>query len=162
MGFAMMSWLLALPLLGLATGLRTMTPMAALCWFAYLGYLPVEGTWAAWTGHLVSAIIFTVLALGEYIGDKLPQTPNRTSIGPLLARLVFGGLVGSIAATSMNGAGVEGVLLGVIGALVGAFGGYMLRRDLVEKLDCVDWQYAVCEDLTAIAASIFALHVVTM
>jgi uncharacterized membrane protein len=161
-GFAMMSWLLALPLLGLATGLRTMTPIAALCWFAYLGYLPVDGTWAAWTARLVTAIVFTVLALGEYIGDKLPKTPNRTSVVPLLARLVFGGLVGSIAATSMNGAGLEGVLLGVLGALVGAFGGYMLRRDLVEKLDCADWKYAVCEDLTAIAAAIFALHVITM
>ncbi len=162
MGFAMMSWLLALPLLGLATGLRTMTPMAALCWFAYLGYLPVDGTWAAWSGHLVTAIIFTVFALGENVGDKLPQTPNRTSTGPLLARLVFGGLVGSIAATSMNGAGAEGVLLGVLGALVGTFGGFMLRRDLVEKLDCVDWKYAVCEDFTALVASIFALHVITM
>ena len=49
MVIAMMSWLLAIPLLGAATGLRSLTPMAVLCWFAYLGYLPVGGTWAGWT-----------------------------------------------------------------------------------------------------------------
>jgi len=37
---AILSWLLAIPLLGVTTGLRAMTPMAVLCWFAYLGYLP--------------------------------------------------------------------------------------------------------------------------
>jgi uncharacterized membrane protein len=162
MAIVIISWLLAIPLLGFATGLRTMTPIAMLCWFAWMGYLPVDGTWASWTGRLVSAIVFTVLALGEYVGDKLPQTPNRTSLFPLLARLSFGGLVGSIAATAMNGSGFEGVLLGILGAAVGTFGGYMVRRDLVEKFDCPDWKVAVCEDLLAIALAGFAVHVITV
>src|SRR6185312_11380030 len=52
MAIAMMSWLLAIPLLGFTTGLRSLTPMAVLCWYAYLEYLPVSGTWAEWTGRL--------------------------------------------------------------------------------------------------------------
>ncbi len=94
MAMAMMTWLIAIPLLGVVTGMRTMTAMAVLCWFAYLGYLPLDGTWASWAAKLVTAIIFTVLRLGEFVVDKLPKTPNRTAPGPLLARLVFGGLVG--------------------------------------------------------------------
>ncbi len=54
MTMAMLAWLIALPLLGVLTGLRTMTPMAVLCWFAYRGNLPVDDTWASWdwpSGH---------------------------------------------------------------------------------------------------------------
>jgi uncharacterized membrane protein len=158
---AILSWLLAIPLLGLTTGLRTFTPMAVICWFAYTGDLPVDDTWAAWTGHLWVAIAVTLLALAELVGDKLPRTPNRTAPGPLLARLVMGGLGGAICATGMNGPGLEGVLLGVLGALLGAFAGFMIRRDLVEKLGCADWIVAVAEDLFTILCAMFALHVVT-
>lgn len=161
MAVAVISWLVAIPLLGLATGLRTMTPIAVICWYAYIGYLPVDGSWASWTGRLSVAIVFTVLAVGELIGDKLPQIPDRVSPGPLMARLVFGGLCGSIAATAISGPGIEGVLLGVLGALLGAFGGFMVRRHLRERFECGDWIVAVCEDATAILLAIFAMHVVT-
>jgi uncharacterized membrane protein len=162
MGIAIMSWLLAIPLLGVATGLRSMTPMAVLCWYAYFSYLPVDDTWALWTSRLTVAILFTVLALGEYVGDKMPWIPSRISLGPLIARLVLGGLAGSVAATAMNGPGIEGVLLGVLGAALGAFGGFMVRRDLSERFQCADWKVAVTEDLTAILLAVFAMHVITM
>lgn len=161
MVIAMISWMLAIPLLGLATGLRSMTPIAVLCWFSYLGYLPVEGTWASWTAQIAAVAVFTVLAVGEYVVDKLPRTPNRTSAPPLIARLVCGGLVGSIAATAMNGPGVEGVLLGVIGAALGAFAGLMIRRDVVQSLGCADWPVGLAEDVLTILCAILAMHVVT-
>src|SRR3984957_15912062 len=98
MALQMMTWLIAIPLLGLVTGVRTFTPMAVLCWFAYGGYLPVDETWASWTAKLVTAIVFTVLALGELVVDKLPKTLSRTAPAVLISRLVFGGLIGAIAA----------------------------------------------------------------
>jgi len=161
MAIAIMAWLFAIPLLGLTTGLRSLTPMAVLCWFSWCGYLPVDGTWAQWTARLSVAIVFTVLALAEIVSDKLPRTPNRTAPGPLLWRLVLGGLAGSIAATAMDGPGVEGVLLGVIGALLGAFAGFMIRRELVQQIGCKDWHVAVAEDFFAILCAFFAMHVVT-
>ena len=161
MGVAMMSWLIAIPLLGVTTGLRSMTPMAIICWYAYLGYLPVDGTWASWTAHLWVAVVLTVFAVGELIADKMPRTPDRTSAGPLLWRLILAGMAGSIAAGAINGSGFEGVLLAVLGALLGAFGGFMVRRDLVEKMGCEDWHVAVAEDLVAILFAGLALHVVT-
>lgn len=161
MAVAMLSWLLAVPLLGVATGLRAMTPMAALCWFAYLGYLPVDDTWAAWTARTAAVVTFTVLAVAECVADKLPLALNRISLGPLLVRLVFGGLGGSVAATAMDGPGVEGVLLGVLGTLLGAYGGFMVRRDLCEKISCSIWRIAAVEDIISLLCAIFALHVVT-
>jgi uncharacterized membrane protein len=161
MAMEMMTWLLAIPLLGLVTGLRSMTPMAVLCWFAYLGNLPVEGTWASWTAKLTTVIIFTVLAIAEFIADKLPKTPNRTSPGPLAVRLVVGGLVGAIAAAGLDGSGVEGVILGVLGALIGTFAGFLIRREIVVRLVAKDWHVALIEDASAVVCAILAMGVVT-
>ena len=59
MAMAIMTWLIAIPLLGVVTGMRSMTAMAVLCWFAYRGDLSLDGTWASWAAKLVTAIIFT-------------------------------------------------------------------------------------------------------
>ncbi len=156
-----MSWIVAIPLLGAATGMRSLTPIAVLCWFAYLGYLPVGDTWASWVAKLVTVIVFTVLALGELVADKLPRTPDRTSTGPLLARLVLGGLIGAIVAAGLNGSAFEGIILGVGGALVGAFGGYLIRREIVIKSQGKDWPVAVVEDLMTIGFAVLAMGIVT-
>lgn len=113
-------------LLGITVGLRTMTAMAVLCWFAWLQLIPEHG-WAFWVGTLVSAIVFTVCALGEYVVDTLPSTPSRTSPGPLGARLVFGGLVGALAAHAVVEPAAGGAIFGVLGALIGAYGGVRVR-----------------------------------
>jgi uncharacterized membrane protein len=160
MAMEMTTWLMAIPLLGLVTGMRTFTPMAVLCWFAYEGHLSVDGTWAAWTAKLVTAIVFTVLALGEYVGDKLPKTPNRTAPGPLIARLAFGGLIGAIVADGLNGSGIEGVILGMVGVAVGAFGSFLVRRDLVRRFGCADWPVALVEDVSAIVGAVLAMSVI--
>ena len=161
MAMAMMSWMIGIPFLGFATGLRTMTPMAVLCWFAYFHHLPIRGGWAFWAAHLVTAIVFSVLAVGEWIGDTLPNTPNRISAFPLIARICFGGLVGSIAATGLRGSFVEGLLLGAIGALAGSFIGYQLRVGLRRHYGWPDLPLALGEDVLAVALSVLAMGIVT-
>ncbi len=160
MAITLMTWLLAFPILGFATGLRTMTPIAVLCWFAYLKYLPLSGTWGFWAGMLVSAIVFTVLAAGEWIGDVLPRTPDRTQLLPLLGRLAFGGLTGSLAATAMKGPLLEGLLLGMIGAAAGTFVGFMLRGFFVERCGH-DLPVAAAEDGLSLLLAGLALHMIS-
>lgn len=160
MAEAVLSWLFAIPLLGFITGLRPMIPMAVLCWFSYTGNLPLDDTWAAWTGKLSTTIIFTVLAVVEIVTDKVPKNPNRINPVPLAGRLVFGGLIGAIGAAALNGAGLEGGLLGALGALTGAFCGYHLRKEIVDRTQFEDWQIAVVEDALAIALAMFALGIV--
>jgi uncharacterized membrane protein len=161
MEWAMTSWLLAIPLLGFVTGLRAMTAIAVVCWFGYIGHLPVHHSWAHWTTLLPSTIVFTIFAFGEYIGDKLPKTPPRTAPVGLIARLVFGGLVGAIAATALKGAPIEGILLGALGALLGTFIGYHIRKDIVDRTQLPDWVVAVCEDSLAIILAVFAVRLIT-
>jgi uncharacterized membrane protein len=146
-----MEWLL---LLGVSTGMRTMTATAVMCWFAYWELLPQKG-WAAWTGMLATAIVFMVLAVGEYIGDLLPQTPNRTAAGPLGARIVFGGFVGALAAHAMLDPLAGGIILGVIGALFGAYVGMWLRMQ-VSKLVKTDLPVGLAESALALGIAAFA------
>jgi uncharacterized membrane protein len=161
MAMEMMTWLIAIPLLGLVTGMRSMTPMAVLCWFAYAGHLPVDGTWASWAAKPAVAIVFTVLALGEFVADKLPKAPNRTAPGPLIARLILGGLIGAIVAAGLNGSGVEGVILGIVGVAIGAFGGIQVRRHIVAQLECKDWPVGILEDASAVLCAVLAMGVIT-
>lgn len=114
-------------LIGFVTGLRTLTGMAVVCWCARLGFIPVENTWAAWAGSWAAVVIFTLLALGEYVGDVLPRTPSRRAPGPAIARLVFGGVVGAICSASQMEPAAGGVILGMLGALLGTHLGYWLR-----------------------------------
>ena len=161
MTMTMLAWLVALPLLGVVTGMRTFVPMMVLCWFSYKGTLGVDDTWAAWTGHLTTAIIFTVLAAAEIAGDKLPKAPDRTKLAGMTGRLLLGGLVGAIVATALDGEMLEGILLGVSGAFIGAHAGYLVRRELVILLRWKDWHVAVAEDVIAVGCAVLAMGVVT-
>ncbi len=129
-----MNWVV---LLGIVTGMRAMTGVAVVCWAAWLAWLPERG-WALWSTYLLSAVVFSVLALGEYVGDASPKAPSRKAPGPAAARVVFGGLVGALAATSILQPVAGGILAGIAGAVIGMWGGYAarswgakaLRRDL--------------------------------
>lgn len=140
--------ILSFVLLGMTVGLRTMTAMAVLCWFAWTQLLPQHG-WTFWVGSLVSVIVFTVCAVGEYVVDTLPTTGSRTAPGPLIARIVFGGLVGVVAAHAVIEPAVGGAIFGVVGALIGAFGGVRVR---------MYWSRALGKDLpVALTESAIAL-----
>ena len=151
-----MNWIF---LLGVATGLRTMTPIAAVCWAAWFTWLPERG-WATWTTYLVSALVFSALAIGEYIGDTLPNTPSRKAAGPALARIVFAGLVGALAASAITEPAAGGVLAGVLGGAVGTWGGFGVRKWSAEKVGH-DMPVALAESafsMALAAASVWELH----
>ena len=161
MAMQVMAWLIALPLLGTVGGLRTMTPLAVLCWFTYAGHLPLDAGWDAWAAKLPVAIIFTIAALGEILADKTPWIPDRIAPGPLVGRLLVGALIGAIVADGLNGSGTEGIILGLLGALVGTYGGFLIRKDLVQRVGLKDWHVAIAEDMIAVAFAIFAMGIVT-
>lgn len=160
MTLEVLTWLIAIPLLGFITGMRTMTPLAALCWFAWLKLLPVDD-WASWTAKLPVVILFTILAILEYVADKYGKSPRPTRPTVLILRFFFGGLIGAIVATALNAPGIEGVILGVLGALVGAFAAYQLRHQLTHRLGCKTWHVTVSEDIFAIACTIVCMGIIT-
>ena len=161
MANTVLTWLLGIPLLGLATGMRAMMPIAVCCWFAHFGLLSVNGTWAFWLASPFSLVVFTLAAMAELIGDKLPSTPARIAPLGLISRIAFGGLVGALVATTMQNSIPIGALLAIFGAVLGTYGSYLARRDLVRKFCCRDWPVAVMEDFLTILISVFALRLST-
>ena len=141
-------------LMGVATGMRSMTALAVVCWFAWLGLLPETG-WAAWSATLVAAIVFGLCAAGEYAGDLSPKAPSRTTMFPLTVRLVVGAIVGLLSAHAQNEPIAGGVVFGVSGVLVGAYGGVWLRVWLAKKLGR-DWPVGVAESALALGLAVLA------
>ena len=152
-----MQWLV---LLGVATGMRAMTAMAVMCWFAYLGLTPMHG-WAFWAAYLVSVVVFTLFALGEYVGDTLPRTPNRTAPGPAVARLAFGALVGALGANTTHQPLAGGVIFGLLGAAIGTWGGFRVRAWLAKVLGS-DLPAALLESAVAVALAVWAAHALAL
>ena len=161
MAMALLAWIVAIPLLGGLTGLRSMMPMAVLCLFAWRGHMEIHRSWAFWTANGITAGVFAVLALGELIGDKLPATPSRTAPFPLFARVIFGGLVGAISATALHGSIIEGTVLGAIAAIAGSFLGFHVRQMLVHEQGMKDLHVAIAEDVLTIGLSFIAMGIIT-
>ena len=141
--------------IGLVKGLRSMTGPAIVCWAAHLGWLKLEDSRLALMGSTVAAYAFSAFAIGELIADKLPFIPNRTSPGPLFGRIVLGALCGATLCAAGGYSLAVGSILGGLGGVVGAFGGYQARKRLVAKLGCPDWVIAVLEDVVAVGGGLF-------
>lgn len=142
-------------LLGVATGMRSMTAIAALSWAVWLGLVPEQG-WAAWIGHLVVVILLTICALGEYVVDTMPKTPRRTDLGPALGRVVIGALVGAMVAVAIDEPVAGGVIFGAGGAIIGTWGGFFVRMT-VARIFRRDMPAALLESASAIALAVLAL-----
>jgi uncharacterized membrane protein len=136
--------------IGIVAGLRAMTAPAMVSWAAYFGWLNLHGSPMAFMGSIVAVAIFSLLALGELIGDLLPQTPRRTAPAPLVARILMGSLCGACLCTSANQSLLIGAILGGTGGVMGAFTGYEIRRRLVSSLKIKDLFIALPEDVLAI------------
>lgn len=143
--------------IGFAAGLRSLTPPAVVSWAAHLGWLNLQNSPFALMGTPVAVAIFSLAAIGELVVDKLAKTPRRTTLGPLLARLLIGGLCGACLCVIANHSSLIGAVLGATGGLIGAFAGYEIRRRLVSNLNIKDIFIAVFEDLAAIGLSCLAV-----
>jgi uncharacterized membrane protein len=139
---------------GIIAGLRSFTGPAVVCWAAYLGWLNLHGSHLAFMGSIVAVVIFTIFALAELVADKLPKTPSRTTPMPLTFRVVTGALSGAALGIAGSRSVTLAALLGAIGAIAGAFGGYQVRHKLVTSLHVRDYGVAVLEDLVAIGGGL--------
>jgi len=142
-------------LIGVVTGLRSLTAPAVVAWGAYHGWLNLHGSALSFMSAKAAVIIFVVLAVGELVSDKLPATPSRTAPLGLTARVLLSGLCGACLAVAGAQSIVIGALLGIAGGVAGAFGGYQIRTRLVRALKCPDFVIAVGEDAVAIAGGLF-------
>ena len=142
-------------LLGVVAGLRSFTAPAALAWAAHRGWLSLHGTLLSFMASTAATVIFILLAVGELIADQLPSTPRRTAPPGLIARIVTGGLCGAGIAAAGTQSLAVGAILGIVGALIGTFGGYQARTRLVKALKVPDLVLATLEDAVAVGGGLF-------
>ena len=140
--------------IGVIAGLRSLTAPALVTWATYLGWLDLSGSWLSFVGSRAATIILSLLALGELIADKLPKTPKRTNLGPLLFRAITGGFSSMVLCASAHQPLAIGTILGVLGAIAGAFAGYEIRHRLVKTFGLPDFAVALTEDIVAIGGGL--------
>ncbi|MGW9229608.1 DUF4126 domain-containing protein [Pseudorhizobium sp. NPDC055634] len=153
-----MIYLLAL-LIGVIAGLRAMTAPAAVSWGAYLGFVGVAGSWMAFLGSIWTALILTILAIGELVTDQLPRTPSRTVPAQFATRIITGAFSG--AAIGMGfGQWLGGLAAGAIGAVAGTLGGAAFRSRVAAAFRR-DPPAAFIEDAIAIAGAGLIIYALT-
>jgi uncharacterized membrane protein len=139
--------------IGVIAGLRSLTAPAVVSWAAALRWLHLDNTPLAFLGFAATPYIFTVLAIGELIADKLPRTPSRKAPPGLIARILMGALCGAAFGAIRDEMHLA-TIAGVAGALVGMFGGYELRVRLARAIG-KDLPAALLEDAIAIGGALF-------
>lgn len=104
-----------------------------------------------------TAAVLDVAALGELIGDKLPMTPARVSPTGLSGRIVSGALCGAALSRSAREDTATGAVAGAVGAMLGAYAFYELRRVLTKRGGLPDVAVALAEDALALDLGLTAL-----
>ena len=142
-------------LIGVITGLRSLTAPSVVAWAAHQGWINLHGSPLSFMGSTAALILFVLLAIGELVADKLPATPNRTAPVGLIARVLVGALCGACLAVAGGQSLAIGAVAGIAGAVAGAFGGYQVRSRLVKAVKVPDLAIALAEDIVAIAGGLF-------
>jgi uncharacterized membrane protein len=146
-------------LIGIVAGLRAMTAPAAVAWGAYLGWFDISQSGLAFMGSIWAVAIFTVLAVVELVSDQLPGTPSRKVPIQFAARIIMGALGGATIAAA-GGTIVVGLIAGIIGAMIGTYGGAAARASLANRFGR-DLPAALIEDAVAIALGLLAVAAVS-
>lgn len=138
--------------LGVMTGMRNASGITTLS--HHLTKNPsrhLEGTLFGLLQTPQFAALTKLGAVGELIGDKLPFTPARIGVFPLLMRLMVGAMVGAAVVKAAGESATNGAVVGAASALVGAFVGYFVRKRAHETLHIPDLILAVVEDSVVVA-----------
>jgi len=144
-------------LIGLVAGLRSMTPLAVVSWSARLGFLALAHTPLAFFGYRYTPIIFTVFAIGELVGDKLPQMPSRKAPPGFITRIIVGALAGAAVGATAQ-ALVTGLVIGIVAAVLGTLGGSAVRQKMAGAFGR-DLPAALTEDVIAVGLAILSIVV---
>lgn len=141
-------------LIGFFAGLRSLTAPATVAWAVYLGWLRIESPLSL-IGSLPSVIVFTLLAIGEFVADKLPRAPNRTDALGVAARIVTGGLAGACVSVGLGYGAIAGALLGAGGGVAGCYIGFYARTRLAKAAGTRAIFVALAEDLIALGGCVW-------
>lgn len=141
-------------LIGVVAGLRAFTPIAAISWAAWLGWIDLSATPLAFLGNIIAVIILSLVAIAELVGDQLPTAPSRKVPMQFGARVVMGAAAGAL---MMPASWITGAVLGALGAVIGTLGGAAARARLASAFGR-DLPAALVEDAVAIGAALLIVY----
>jgi uncharacterized membrane protein len=144
--------------LGAISGLRSLSGPAFVSRSASRGRLDLGGTPLAFLSSSRLSKVLSVMELGELVGDKLPMTPSRSALPPLLGRAASGGLVGAAVFASEGRRATTGAALGSAAAVVAAFAGERLRALATEKTGLPGPVVALAEDAIVLLVGFSSLR----
>lgn len=133
-----------------------MTPLAAISWAAYLGWLDFSATPFAFIGHIITVLILSLLAIAELVSDQLPATPSRKVPVQFGTRILVGAIAGALL---LQGNWILGLVLGAVGAVIGTLGGADLRGRLAKSFGR-DLPAALTEDVIAVLGALLIVYLV--
>jgi uncharacterized membrane protein len=99
-----------------------------------------------------TANVLAVMAAGELIADKLPQTPSRIGQPQVWGRIGSGALSAAALTEADGNSARVGAVIGALGAVAGSFAFFHLRRWLTHEKDLPDLWVALAEDTLTIGA----------
>src|SRR4051812_19313168 len=82
-------------IVGFSAGLRLFTAPAVVAWAAYLGRIDLTASPLSFVGSPITVGVLSLMALGEFVADQLPSTPNRTAAPGLTVRVITGTFCGA-------------------------------------------------------------------
>ncbi len=94
----------------------------------------------------ITAKLLSALAIGEFVGDKIPSAPDRIAPTALIGRCIAGALSGAAIYQTRRGNSYSGALLGGATALAATFGSFYLRKALVKHAHLIDPVIGTIED----------------
>jgi uncharacterized membrane protein len=101
---------------------------------------------------------FGALALGEFVGDKLPMTPSRLRPLQLAVRLVMGALAGAAISREADASIAAGCVVGALASGAGSVVGNRFRAYFCRLTHLPDIVGALVEDAGALGLGWLALR----
>jgi uncharacterized membrane protein len=100
-----------------------------------------------------AATAFKLMAFAEFVGDKLPSTPNRIAFPVITTRFLSGALAGASIYKSKGHKAYLGAILGGSAAILSTFGSFYLRKATVKGTKILDPIIGSIEDALVVGAS---------
>lgn len=100
-----------------------------------------------------AAIAFKLMAIAEFVGDKLPSAPNRIAFPVITMRFLSGALAGASIYKAKGHKAYLGAILGGSAAILSTFGSFYLRKATVKGTKILDPIIGSIEDALVVGAS---------
>jgi uncharacterized membrane protein len=101
-----------------------------------------------------TANILSVMALGEFVGDKMPSAPNRIALPAIILRSISGAVAGANIYKANGGNIYAGAIIGSMTAVAATYGSFYLRKAMVNQSHLIDPIIGSIEDAIVLGAGL--------